>query len=178
VGPADEVPAGGGGAAFGPGTEFRRAGFVDVAEPPAAGAHGRLSDLPALLAASGADAVVLCGQLAEREVRGVVDAALASGCQVLTMPRLIGLPGIQAAIVWRHGQPIVELTAPSLRGWQLVVKRTMDIVGSALGLVVLAPLFAVVAWLIKRDSPGPVFFRQERVRVIGLDHVPDDGGGC
>jgi lipopolysaccharide/colanic/teichoic acid biosynthesis glycosyltransferase len=39
----------------------------------------------------------------------------------------------------------------------------MDIVGSLLGLIVLAPLFAVVAWLIKRDSPGPVFFKQERV---------------
>lgn len=42
-------------------------------------------------------------------------------------------------------------------------KRIFDVVLSALGLLALAPLFAVIAVLIKRDSSGPVFFRQERV---------------
>jgi len=43
------------------------------------------------------------------------------------------------------------------------MKRTFDIVVSVLGLVLLSPLGAVVALLIKWDSRGPVFFRQERV---------------
>ena len=42
-------------------------------------------------------------------------------------------------------------------------KRMVDVSGSALALALLAPVFAVIALLIKRDSPGPVFFRQERV---------------
>jgi lipopolysaccharide/colanic/teichoic acid biosynthesis glycosyltransferase len=45
----------------------------------------------------------------------------------------------------------------------LTLKRATDIVAAALGLVVLLPLFAVVAIAIKLDTPGPVFFRQERV---------------
>ncbi len=43
------------------------------------------------------------------------------------------------------------------------MKRIMDVVGSALGLLLLLPVLAVVAVIIKLDSPGPIFFRQERV---------------
>ena len=48
-------------------------------------------------------------------------------------------------------------------------KRAFDIVAAGLGLVLLAPLFVVVAAWIKLVSPGPVFFRQER---IGRGGVP------
>jgi len=44
-----------------------------------------------------------------------------------------------------------------------IVKRCMDVVASAVGLLVLAPLFGVIAAGIKSDSRGPVFFRQVRV---------------
>jgi lipopolysaccharide/colanic/teichoic acid biosynthesis glycosyltransferase len=44
-----------------------------------------------------------------------------------------------------------------------MTKRALDIVGAAAGLLVLAPVFAVVAVLIKLDSPGPVIFRQQRI---------------
>jgi lipopolysaccharide/colanic/teichoic acid biosynthesis glycosyltransferase len=43
------------------------------------------------------------------------------------------------------------------------MKRIFDITAAALGLLLLAPLFAVVAVLIKLDSAGPIFFKQERV---------------
>jgi lipopolysaccharide/colanic/teichoic acid biosynthesis glycosyltransferase len=45
----------------------------------------------------------------------------------------------------------------------LALKRAFDIVASVLGLVLLLPLFAVIAIAIKADSPGPVFFLQERL---------------
>lgn len=45
----------------------------------------------------------------------------------------------------------------------MIAKRAFDVVCSAVGLIVLAPLLAVVAVLIVADSPGPVFFRQKRV---------------
>ncbi len=49
----------------------------------------------------------------------------------------------------------------------LVGKRTLDIVGSTFGLLVLAPLLAVVAVLVRLTSPGPALFRQERVGAGG-----------
>ena len=50
-----------------------------------------------------------------------------------------------------------------------MLKRLFDIAASLAGLVVLSPVLVVIAVLIKRDSPGPVFFRQER---IGRGGVP------
>lgn len=48
-----------------------------------------------------------------------------------------------------------------------MLKRSLDIAASALGLLVLSPLLLLVAALIKVDSPGPVFFRQVRVGRFG-----------
>lgn len=45
----------------------------------------------------------------------------------------------------------------------MTLKRTFDFLASIAGLLVLAPLYLVLAVLVKVDSPGPVFFRQERV---------------
>ena len=53
---------------------------------------------------------------------------------------------------------------PLLRAWYTrLAKRAMDLFGSALGLLLLWPLFLAVAIIIKRDSPGPVFFRGPRM---------------
>jgi lipopolysaccharide/colanic/teichoic acid biosynthesis glycosyltransferase len=49
-----------------------------------------------------------------------------------------------------------------------VGKRLFDIVGAVLALVVLSPLLLLVAVRVKLDSPGPVFFRQERVGRFGM----------
>jgi exopolysaccharide biosynthesis polyprenyl glycosylphosphotransferase len=67
--------------------------------------------------------------------------------------------------VW--GLPLVRLrrAARRSRGWE--VKRLFDIVVAALALLALAPLFAVVAALVRREGGPGVLFRQERVSVDG-----------
>ena len=47
------------------------------------------------------------------------------------------------------------------------MKRILDVAGSALGLLLLLPVLAIVAVIVKLDSPGPIFFRQERVGLGG-----------
>lgn len=49
----------------------------------------------------------------------------------------------------------------------MIIKRIVDIVFSLCGLILLLPLFLAIAIWIKCDSPGPVFFRQERVGYLG-----------
>ncbi|KOA20585.1 UDP-N-acetylgalactosamine-undecaprenyl-phosphate N-acetylgalactosaminephosphotransferase [Clostridium homopropionicum DSM 5847] len=46
-------------------------------------------------------------------------------------------------------------------------KRTMDILGSLFGIIILSPLMIIVAVLIKIDSKGPIFFSQKRVGING-----------
>lgn len=61
------------------------------------------------------------------------------------------------------GMRIVTIRSGPPDDWQLLAKRLLDICGSAVCLLATAPIFGIVALLIKLDSPGPVFFRQERV---------------
>lgn len=62
-----------------------------------------------------------------------------------------------------QGVPVMTIQSGPTDSWQLAMKRFIDLLGSAALLLVLAPFFAVIAALIRLDSPGPVFFSQERV---------------
>ena len=61
------------------------------------------------------------------------------------------------------GVPLIELRRTALDGWGRIIKRMIDIAGSALGLAVLSPLFLAMAFAIKWESEGPVFVRLDRV---------------
>jgi len=148
---------------FQPRAGFKAVGFLDTHLPPAAGALGHLGDFAAVLQRSQADTVVLAGQIPEWRLREVADAVLAAGCELLAVPRALDVGSLEPVPVRREGQLLLELTAPRLRAEQYAVKRAIDIGGSLIGLVVLAPVFALIALLIKVDSAGPVFFRQPRV---------------
>jgi len=63
--------------------------------------------------------------------------------------------------------PYLQLVKTPLRGFNLLLKRTMDIAGSSLAIILLSPLFALIALLIKLDSPGPVLFKQKRIGKNG-----------
>lgn len=54
-----------------------------------------------------------------------------------------------------------------LRTFNLILKRLMDFFGSLIGLIILSPIFLIIALLIKLTSKGPVFFKQERLRKKG-----------
>ncbi|MBX4211493.1 MAG: sugar transferase [Candidatus Yanofskybacteria bacterium] len=62
-----------------------------------------------------------------------------------------------------HSTPLIELKRTGLDGWGRVFKRLLDAAGAGAALLVLSPLFAIVAILIKRDSKGPVIVRLKRV---------------
>ncbi len=60
-------------------------------------------------------------------------------------------------------EPIINITSSNISDSTANLKRVGDVISSAIALVLLLPVFAVIAVLIKSDSPGPVFYRQERV---------------
>lgn len=59
--------------------------------------------------------------------------------------------------------PLLELSRTPLDGWGRIAKRTVDIVGSILGLIVLSPVLIIAAIAIRYDSLGPVLYRQIRI---------------
>ena len=83
--------------------------------------------------------------------------------QIDLVPRFFEVIGTNIGIHTAEGLPLIGLPALRLSHSSVLLKRAMDLVVSTLGLVLLAPLVAVVAIWIKLDSKGPVFFRQLRM---------------
>jgi len=79
------------------------------------------------------------------------------------VPRLFPLMGQSVGVHGIEGLPLIALPRGRMPRSTLLIKRAMDIVVSLVGLIVLAPLGAIIAIKIKLDSPGPVFFRQLRM---------------
>lgn len=163
VGPAEACRATADSSAFAADSEYQPIGFVDTHIPPVQGALGHIVDFASVLHETSAEAVVVCGYLSDVRFHDVVDAALTGGCKVLSVPRSIEIAGVEPQLVWRRDQPLVELTTPTLRGGQLLVKRCVDVVGAAVGLVIASPVMLLVALAVKLESKGPVLFRQNRV---------------
>lgn len=82
--------------------------------------------------------------------------------QIDIVPRLFEVFGPGAEMHTAEGIPLISLPQLRLSRTSLVLKRTLDVAISALGLVLLAPMFLAAAIAIKVDSSGPVFFRQIR----------------
>ena len=89
--------------------------------------------------------------------------------QIDVVPRLFELVGPRVGVHSVEGLPLVGLPPLRLSASARLLKRSIDIVGASIGLLLTAPLFAYVAIRIRRDSKGPVFFRQTR---LGLNMQP------
>jgi exopolysaccharide biosynthesis polyprenyl glycosylphosphotransferase len=79
------------------------------------------------------------------------------------VPRLFEVVGSKAQFHSLQGTPLLGLTPPVLSTSSRIAKRTVDLLGATIGLVLLSPLFAVAAIAIRLNSTGPVLFRQERI---------------
>jgi exopolysaccharide biosynthesis polyprenyl glycosylphosphotransferase len=66
------------------------------------------------------------------------------------------------------GVPVLGITRLPLDSpWNQLLKRTIDIIGALVGLVVSAPLIAIFGFLVYLESPGPIFYRQRRLGCNG-----------
>lgn len=65
------------------------------------------------------------------------------------------------------GLPLIHVSTPKLVGIQAAMKRAFDVIGATFALLVLSPVFLITAIAIRLDSPGPVFYRQQRVGIRG-----------
>ena len=83
--------------------------------------------------------------------------------QVTIVPRLLEVVGSAVEFDVVGGVTLLGVRRSGLSRSSFLIKRTTDVVGSLIGICVLAPVGALIAVAIKLDSRGPVFFRQQRV---------------
>ncbi len=93
----------------------------------------------------------------------VLRALSGFGVQIEIVPRFFDLLGARVGMHTVEGLSLLGLPPPRLSSSSRLLKTAMDVTGAIAGLILLAPLFGLIALLIKLDSRGPVFFRQVRM---------------
>ena len=122
-------------------------------------------DVLALVREVGGDTIAVCGSASAEpgELRRLAWQLEGSGIDLIVAPQLTDIAGPRVHIRPIEGLPLLHVEEPTLSGPALLAKNLMDRIAAGLGLLLLAPLFLVIAVAIRISDPGPVFFRQSRV---------------
>lgn len=130
---------------------------------------GSLSQVLTAVQMTGADAVAITataafGPAAVRELSWELEK---TDAELILAPALTDIAGPRVHTHPVAGLPLIHVERPTYSGPTRVVKTGFDLVGATLLLVLASPFMLAIAVAIKLGSPGPVFFRQERVGVDG-----------
>jgi exopolysaccharide biosynthesis polyprenyl glycosylphosphotransferase len=133
----------------------------------------RLGDvrlLPQILKQYEVERVIIAPGVGEQEeMLDVIRLVKALDMSVSVLPRLLEVVGSSSAFDEIDGISLLGVRQFGLSRSSERLKRAMDIAGSGIGLVVLAPLLVILAVAVKLDSRGPVLFRQSRIGRRGQD---------
>lgn len=138
-------------------------GFLDLSPYPDLSALGGISDLVSVLDCLEVDTVVLAGEMPPETFQSVARIADAACSQVLFLPNPLTDTEFEPKVIWRRGTPMLEMTRPSLRGQELVLKRGIDFLAACVLLATLTPILVFISIGIAITSRGGVLFRQKRV---------------
>jgi exopolysaccharide biosynthesis polyprenyl glycosylphosphotransferase len=161
----------------------------EAEEAGRAEAAAAVQQLQGLLASLEVERVIIAPS--DRDQDGTLHAIRmikALGVKVSVLPRLLEVVGSSSTFDDVDGMTLLGVRQYGMSKSSGLLKRTMDIAGASAGLIVLAPLLAMLAIAIKLDSPGPVFFRQRRCgrrgerfqmikfrsMVVGADRIKDE----
>jgi len=129
---------------------------------------GTIAELPRLLANKQPEIIYIALERREWEAEQQALTLLAdSTVAVRLVPDLTQAFRLNPSVEDFDGMPVVLVTESPEQGWNAVMKRGFDLACSGLGLLLLSPLLLLLAILVRLDSPGPVFYAQERVGLNG-----------
>ncbi|MBK5306429.1 MAG: sugar transferase [Frankiaceae bacterium] len=126
---------------------------------------GSVDGLAARMHEVGADTVAVAGTsaLSSEDLRELSWQLEGTGVDLLLTPAITDVAGPRIHIRPVAGLSLLHVDEPSFGGVGALVKRTVDVLGAAMLLAVLAVPMIVIAVAVRLDSAGPVFYRQERV---------------
>ncbi len=131
---------------------------------------GTLVDIPWVIERYNIDEVIIgLPESSHQELVGIISLCEREKVGIRVFPDVFQIMASEVGIGDLGGLPLLTIRDVALQGWKLTLKRGLDIVLSAIALVLLSPFLLLTALLVKLDSPGPVFYIQER---MGLDAVP------
>ena len=145
-------------------------GFISLTPRPDNGIKslGQLSDLREVIEREQIDEVIIADpDFPQQEAVELVDECHRRGVRVRIAPSTMEILVHRADFVPGEAVPLFELRSPVFEGFDWVVKRTFDVLGSVALLIVLSPLLALIAIAVKLTSRGPVLYHSMRPGIGG-----------
>jgi exopolysaccharide biosynthesis polyprenyl glycosylphosphotransferase len=131
---------------------------------------GELANLRSIVTTFDVERVVLAfSDASHEETLEVVRSLRDLDVQIDLVPRLFELVGPRVNVHTVECLALIGLPPVKFAPSSLLLKRGLDVTGALIGLALAAPLLAVIALLVKLDSPGPALFRQTR---LGMGRRP------
>ncbi len=126
-------------------------------------------ELEEVLLGSGVERTVLAASdLDEERLAVVVSLCRAEGIKLSVAPPLRAMLGTAVALNHLAELPLIEFRTWDASRSTMLIKRAADVLGAGVALVLLTPLLALVALVVRLDSPGPALFRQRRAGRGGV----------
>ncbi len=110
----------------------------------------------------------LQGHSKEQSIYTIINRLYPCNVEISVVPSLYDMLTGAAMIEAVGDQPLVRITEHKMSDTQLCIKRASDVVVSISMLILLLPLYIIIAILVKSTSKGPVIFKQERIGLHGL----------
>jgi exopolysaccharide biosynthesis polyprenyl glycosylphosphotransferase len=150
---------------------LRIAGYVDDEEFRLADGRsllGRLEDLPAILHEHVVDEVAICLPFSQWHLVDAIARISEAEGKIVRVPMDVLDHAFAAGKVEDlDGVPVFSLVSGPDRTLALALKRLLDVGASIVGLILLSPLFAAAAFMVRHEDGGTVLFRQRRVGLHG-----------
>ncbi len=131
---------------------------------------GTLQDMEKVLIEFAPDGLLLVLKSKDHDqILRIMEYSEGKNIELFFVPDLIDLVTSRTTTVEISGLPVFRLKAVAFSGWQGLLKRTFDLVVSVIALILLSPLFLVIALLIRAGSAGSIFYTQKRVGLDGKE---------
>jgi exopolysaccharide biosynthesis polyprenyl glycosylphosphotransferase len=131
---------------------------------------GSVQDVPSLITTHAIDIVLVALHYTDHtKLYEMVKECEGLNTDIYLVPDTLELMTNQVRIKEIEGIPFLKIKAVPMTTWNHIMKRTFDLVVATIVLILASPLLLLLCLAIKLDSPGPIFFLQERV---GLDGQP------
>lgn len=129
---------------------------------------GPITELEAIIKKNPVDDLILTNpNISDNRVLRIIQFCQDNQIVFKQTPNIFKVRTSNVNLTTLDGIPIVEFRRTPLEGWGKIIKRIFDVIFSLFILILFSPVFLIVAILIKLNSTGPVFFRQERIGSDG-----------
>ena len=129
---------------------------------------GKWDELRTLIPQYGVEEAIIAVESSEHaHISKILNELDGTAVRIKIIPDMYDILAGSVKMTSIFGAPLIEVNPQIMPAWQFALKRLMDVTFSILALIVLFPFLLVIAVLVKLGSPGPVFFRQERIGLSG-----------